>query len=440
MEDYLKFTSSRVSSNSTVSFSEAILNCIPDDGGMYVPVFNESLANWIFYMNGQTSFQSIAGTLTSAVIKDEFSPIICETIATKAFPFSPELKQLDENLFALELFHGPTGCYKDFAISYFASCLENILIMKDKKATILAVTNGETGACIVEALKNKTRLNAILLYTKESMRKIDPSCLIGNGGNILPVEVNGTEEQCFELVRQIFKDKELTSKYNLTLANSINIGRVLPMIFPYIYAFTRIKNKTCGDIFYAMDAGNYGNLISGLYAWKSSFPVNGFITNCTDSLILDEKNKCSILDTKTPLEKRNAADPANPSNLERLESVFKADSIMLKGLVFPAVVTEKDKVEACKIAYQKYGYILDMQTSTAYAAALRQKDTVLDQDGSVVLIARNHPGLSNSSIKHILGETVDLPESIKILYEKNNEKKIIEPDTEIVKNLLKMYF
>ena len=153
-----------------------------------------------------------------------------------------------------------------------------------------------------------------------------------------------------------------------------------------------------------------------------------------------EKNKCSILDTKTPLEKRNAADPANPSNLERLESVFKADSIMLKGLVFPAVVTEKDKVEACKIAYQKYGYILDMQTSTAYAAALRQKDTVLDQDGSVVLIARNHPGLSNSSIKHILGETVDLPESIKILYEKNNEKKIIEPDTEIVKNLLKMYF
>ena len=155
MEDVLKFISSRFSNNTEVSFSEAILNCLPQDGGMYVPVIDENLSNWILYMNGQTSFQSIAGTLTSAVIRNEFSPIICETIATKAFPFSPELKQLDDNLFSLELFHGPTGCYKDFAISYLASCLENILIMKDKTATILAVTNGETGACIVEALKKE---------------------------------------------------------------------------------------------------------------------------------------------------------------------------------------------------------------------------------------------------------------------------------------------
>lgn len=436
----MKFISSRVTNDTGISFSEAILNCVPQDGGMYVPIVDESLSNWILYMNRQTSFQSIAGTLTSAVIKDEFSPIICETIATKAFPFSPELKQLDENLFSLELFHGPTGCYKDFPISYFASCLENILIMKNKTATILAVTNGETGACIVEALKNKTRLKAILLYTKETMRKIDPSCLIENGGNILAVEVNGTEEQCFDVVRQIMKDKDFTNQYNLTLANSINIGRVLPMIFPYIYAFTRLKNKTCGDIFYAMDAGNYGNLLSGLYAWKSSLPVNGFITNCTDSLILDQDNKCAILDARIPLHKRNAADPANPSNLERLEAVFKTNSLMLKGLVFPSLVTEKDKVAACKNAYEKYGYFLDMQSSIAYAAALKQNETLMDQDGSVVLIARNHPSLSQTEIKHIIGETVELPEAIKTLYEKEKNKKIIEPNTESVKKLLKMYF
>ena len=440
MEVFLRFISSRFSNNTEISFSEAILNCLPEDGGMYVPIIDESLANWILYMNGQTSFQSIAGTLTSAIIRNEFSPIICETIATKAFPFSPELKQLDDNLFSLELFHGPTGCYKDFAISYLASCLENILIMKDKTATILAVTNGETGACIVEALKNKSRLKAILLYTKESMRKIDPSRLIENGGNILAVEVNGKEEQCFEVVREIFKDKDFTNQYNLTLANSVNIGRVLPMIFPYIYAFTRLKNKTCGDIFYAMDACNYGNLVSGLYGWKSSLPVNGFITNCTESLILDEKGKCSILDERTPLQSRNATDPANPSNLERLESVFSTNSLMLKGLVFPSVVTEKDKVAACKDAYDKYGYFLDMQSSIAYAATLKQKETLMEQDGSVVLITRNHPGLSEAKINNILGKSVELPESLKPLYEKEINKKIIEPNAESVKNILKMYF
>lgn len=433
----MKFTSSRVSKNLNLSFSEAVLNCFPQDGGMYVPIFDESFANWILYMNGQTSFQSIAGTLTSAMIKDEFSPIICESIATKAFPFSPKLVQLDENLFSLELYHGPTGCYKDFAISYFASCLENILIMQDKKATILAVTNGVTGACIAEALKNKTRLKAVLLYTKGSLKRIDSSCLLENGGNIIQIEVNGSEEQCFEVVRQIFKNKDFTSKYNLTLANSVNIGRVLPMIFPYIYAFSRLKNKTCGDIFYAMDAGNYGNLVSGLYAWKSSLPVNGFITNCTDTLILDSKNKCTILEEKEPLAKSISTDLGNPSNLERLEAVFQTDSQLLKGLVFPSVVTEKDKVAACKLAFKKYGYILDDQTSLAFAATIKQEETILDQDGCVVLIARNHPGFSNNSIKQLLGKTVELPESIKKLQEKKLDGVILPPDAEAIMNHIK---
>ena len=430
----MKFTSSRVSKNLNLSFSEAVLNCFPQDGGMYVPVFDESFANWILYMNGQTPFQSIAGTLTSAMIKDEFSPIICESIATKAFPFSPKLVQLDENLFSLELYHGPTGCYKDFAISYFASCLENILTMQDKKATILAVTNGVTGACIADALKNKTRLKAILLYTNGSLKKIDNSCLVENGGNIVQIEVNGSEEQCFEVVRQIFKNRDFTTKYNLTLANSVNIGRVLPMIFPYIYAFTRLKNKTCGDIFYAMDAGNYGNLVSGLYAWKSSLPVNGFITNCTDTLVLDSKNKCAILEEKLPLEKRISTDLGNPSNLERLESVFQANSQMLKGLVFPSVVTEKEKVAACKYAFKKYGYILDDQTSLAFAATIKQEETIIDQDGCVVLIARNHPGFSNNFIKQLLGKTVELPESIKKLQEKKQDGVFLPPDVDAIIN------
>ena len=189
-----------------------------------------------------------------------------------------------------------------------------------------------------------------------------------------------------------------------------------------------------------MDAGNYGNLVSGLYAWKSSLPVNGFITNCTDSLFLDSFGKCKILDGTTPEGKKDATDPANPKNLERLESVFNTNSLLLKGLVFPSIVTEKDKVQACKEAYEKYGYFLDMQSSLAYGAALKQSDTIMDQDGSVVLIARNHPGLAETEIKHILGKSVELPESIKKLYEKENDKNIIEPDIKSVKKLLKMYF
>ena len=113
---------------------------------------------------------------------------------------------------------------------------------------------------------------------------------------------------------------------------------------------------------------------------------------------------------------------------------------MIKGLVFPSIITEKDKVEAGKSAYKKYGYILDEQTSIAYAATLKQSETILDQDGSVVLVAKNHPGLTSSEIKHRIGKTVDLPDSIKKMQEKAIQNKIITPNCEIIKNHIKNFF
>ena len=103
-----------------VSFAQAVLDCMAADGGLYVPAYEENLRPWILYMNSKTSFASLAGALTSALIKEEFSPIISEAIATRAFPFSPQIRRLDDSLYVLELFHGPTGCYKDFGVSYLA--------------------------------------------------------------------------------------------------------------------------------------------------------------------------------------------------------------------------------------------------------------------------------------------------------------------------------
>lgn len=150
----MQFVSTR-DTNQKVSFAEAILKPVPKDGGMYVPASEDNLRPWILHLDASSSFSSIAGSLTSALLKDEFSPLISENIAQTAFPFSPELKQLDKNLFVLELFHGPTGSHKDFGVSYLASCLEHILHMENKKATVLAVTNGETGACIANAFRGK---------------------------------------------------------------------------------------------------------------------------------------------------------------------------------------------------------------------------------------------------------------------------------------------
>lgn len=435
----MKFISSRnnnTQSSAQVSFAHSILDCMPKDGGLYVPAYEENLRPWILYMDQDTSFSSMAGALTSALIKEEFSPIISEAIAFDAFPFSPNLKKLDDNLFVLELFHGPTGCYKDFAVSYLASCLEHVLLMDEKEATVLAVTNGETGASLINAFKGKKHLKAVLLYTKGTMREIDPESLIENGGNIYAVEVDGSEEDCFEMVRKIYADKELVEKFSLTLANTINIGRILPLVFTYVYAFSRLKTMVDGDIFYAVDAGNYSNLVAGLYAWKFSLPVTGFVTNCTDSLVLDPFGKACVLDSVVPLHKRSAADPANPSNLERLEEVFDANPAVLKGLVFPAMVSENEQAAACKEAFVKYGYFLDPETASEYAAMKKRVDLVEVEDGAVVLLARNHPSLSYEKIKHWCGEGPVMPENLKSIYKQVTQKNVIPADYKVVVDIL----
>lgn len=431
----MQFVSTR-NPDKKVSFSKAVLDCIPSDGGLYTPAYEENLSSWILYMNENTSFTSIAGSLTSALIKEEFSPIISEAIATNAFPFEPVLNQLDDRLYHLELYHGPTGSHKDFGISYLASCLEHICIMKETEAVVITDTTGETGACIAHAFKNKKHLKAVLLYPKGSMRGLSPDSFFWNGGNIYPVEVNGSIDDCIELVRQIYNDRALVENYGLTLANTSNIGRLLPQTFFYTFAFTRLKNRVCSDIFYALSSSNYGNLIAGLYSWKFSLPVNGFITDCTASLRLDPANMCELTDAAVPLSKRGPANPAVPSNLERLESLFETSPAVMKGLVFPAEVSAEDRKAAARRLFVDYNIMVSPQTADAYAAAFKRTEMVEEDGGVVVLISRDHPAFSSDSIRQMCGEAPAMPANIAAVLKKIEPEKRIEPEKDAVVSIL----
>lgn len=434
----MQFVSTR-NAEKKISFSQAILNCMSDDGGLYVPAHEENLRPWIMHMDENTPFTSIAGALTSALLQEEFSPIVSEYIATRAFPFSPVLKQLDDRLFVLELFHGATGCHKDFGVSYLASCMEHILLLADKNALIVTSTNGETGACITAALRGKKQVKALLLYSKGTLRGFSPEDCLQNGGNILPIEIDGTEQDCARVVRELFADKELVQKHSLTLANTVNIGRLLPQAFFYTFAFTRIKRLVPGDIFYALAAGNYGNLTAGLYSWKFSLPVTGFITDCTPSLTVDAFGKCCVLDSIVQLRSRGAADPATPSNIERLEEIFCANPAVLKGLVFPADISPQEQMTAMQDFFKKYGQFIDPQTAKAYAAARKRKKLVEDDDGSVVLISRDHPALQSETIRHWCGEAPVLPKELERLYAKETPAKTLPAEKTAVAQLLSLF-
>ena len=395
-----------------VSFADAILNCVPQDGGLYVPCRTEDLRRWLLYMDEETSFSSIAGTLTSAFINEEFSPIICETIATRAFDFSPEIKQLDDELFFMDLSTGPTGNHRDFGISYLAAAIETIMQYRGGTSIILDVTTGEMGASLANALRGKYHIKAVLVYPKGSLRGLEEKDLVWNGGNIYPVELDGSVQDCYSMVKKVFEDREFIKARGINVANTANIGRLLPQAFFYPFAFSRIKSKVHSDIHYALAAGNYSNVVAGLYAWQFALPLNGFIIPSTDALSVDALGNPILLDSIVPLNERIECDPANPSNLERLEDVFSANELMMKHFIYPRSIKDEEVSFAAKELYKKYGVLADRHTARAYAAVLNRKDVVSDES-AIVLINRDHPSLSQDYIRHTVGEVPEMPLGVK---------------------------
>lgn len=434
----MKFVSTRDSLNA-VDFEKAILECMPQDGGLYVPQNFVDLRRYLLYMNAQNSFANIAGTLTSACISDEFSPIICETIATKAFTFEPKVRRLNDRLFSLELFHTPTGSHKDFGISYLVNCLETILTMKDENAVFLDATVGELGASLARAIRGKKRLKAVLIYPRGFVRGLSDEDLIWNGGNVLPIEVDGTEHSCHNIVREFFTNRELVQKYNLTVANTANIGRLLPQMFFYPYAFSRLKELVNGDIFYAMPCGNYSNLVAGLYSWRLSLPVNGFICSSTDEIKADLQGNCQIMDSIVPVKERETADPASPSNLERLEEIFSAYSLMLKHFVYPADITNEKAEHYSRKLFKEYNIYADINTSKAYGAACAKKEMTDEDEACTVLVMRDHPALSSPWIRHAIGEAPEMPERIQQALTFNHLEKPLAHTSSEVLELMQQY-
>ena len=411
---YMIFTSTR-NKKLSVSFAEAIRNCMPSDGGLYVPSQTEDLRRWILYMDENTSFSSIAGSLTSAFIREEFSPIICETIATRAFKFSPELKQLDENLFMLELFHGPTGYHKDFGIAFLVSCLETISELQGGKSVFLDVTEGPLGNILAKQIRGKKYVKSILLYPKGCIKGLEEEDFVWNGGNILPIEVDGTVEDCHELSRAIFSDRDFALENKLTVANSANIGCLLPKAFFYPYAFSRIKNKVYSDILYALEPGNYNNIVAGLYSWQFALPLNGFVLPSSDSVSIDMNGNPIFFDSLIPLKDRIPANPSEPSNLERLEEVFSANEFMMKHFIHHEKISSKDIENARKELFAKYKIYADYSTSRAFAASQKYTENSDGEENAVVLVAKDDPLFSSeckcdSSVDIVakMNKTVDI--------------------------------
>jgi threonine synthase len=434
----MRFISTR-NGDLSVLFSQAVRECTPLDGGTFVPYSIEDMRKWIYYINESTSFTSIAGSLTSAFINDEYSPIICEKIATDAFPFEPNVVQLDENLFQMQLYTGFTGQQRDFGISYLCSYLENTLQLEGEKAVFLDFTFGGLGSILAKCLRGKKNIKAILVFQKGTVQGFDEEDFVWNGGNIYPVEMDAPIEQIRKVIHEIYDNEQFVVANKITIANTTNVCRMLGQLMYFPYSFSRIKNRVSDDIYYALNAGNYGTIMAALYSWRFALPLSGIFTPSTNELTLDSNGKPVIYDCSSEVQGRKCANPLNPANLERLKYFFKENDLMMRNFVYPTMVTEKDIVEAAKVLYKKYGVVADKDTASAYACVLGNKNIEGDDESAIVLLSNNHPAYSNDFCKTVYGRELELPVFVRDSLKKVElNRPLVSSAKEIMKIVEKM--
>lgn len=397
-----------------VSFREAILHCLPPDGGLYIPASMVDLRPFFLYMDSDTTYPELVTTVAPVLLQGELNPNSAARIAESAFSFEPELRQLDSNLSVLELHNGPTGVFKDFGIAFLAAVMEELLKPSGHAVTLTATT-GYTGASVAHAFKGRSGITAVILYPQGHIRGLDPATFVNKGGNILPIQIEGSFDDCQRLIRDAFEDRPFAERYGLTSANTINIGRLLPQTFYFLYAFIKIKKELHGDLLFSVPSGNFGNLIAGLYAWKFGLPVNGFIAAMNANDTFGDFFRGQSFVPHAPVRTLSRTmDVGNPSNYERLASFYNEAPSVMKHMVYSERVDDEETLSAMEHAWKRYGLHLDPHGAVGFAAAKRLLTSDIE-DGHVVVLSTGHPAKYSELVTKVTGKEPVTSETLQAL-------------------------
>jgi len=422
---------STISKDILVSFKDAVLHCLAPDGGLYVPDQAMDLRQFFLYMDENISYPELVATLAPSLLQGELNPFSAARVAASAFDFEPELIQLDDNHSILNLYKGPTGIFKDFGIAFLAAVIEE-LIKNSEPALVLSAARGDTGVSMAHAFHGRKGIYLILVYPSGPIYGIDPACFASNGGNIIPIQIDGTFDDCQRLITDTIMDRDFSARYRITSGNAINPGRLLPQTFYYLYAFVKIKKRLSSDLMFSVPSGNFGNLIAGLYAWKFGMPVNGFIAAMNvNNAFGDFLRGGSFVPRQVVATNSPALDVGIPANFQRLSSFYEEAPAVMRNLVYPASIDDDLTRWIIEYAWKKYKIFIDPHTAVALAATeqLAASRKWGNQVHTVVL-ATGHPAKEADIVSKATGQKIEIPENLLMLQKKSNPIAVIKPQIE----------
>ncbi|MDR2747659.1 MAG: threonine synthase [Treponema sp.] len=424
-----------------VSFKDVVLRCLPPDEGLYVPAQVADMRQYFMHMDAKTTYPEVVATMAPALLQEELNPFSAKRAVESAFSFEPELTRLDDNISLLSLYNGPTGVFKDFGIAFLAAVMEE-LVKNSGPAMVLSASRGNVGVSLAQAFRGRKGIISVILYPAGPIRGLDPASFVTNGGNIIPIQITGTLDDCQRLIVEAIEDRPFAERYGVTSANAINLGRLLPQCFYYIYAFVKIKNSLRGDLVFSVPCGNFGNLIAGLYAWKFGMPVKGYIAamNVNDAFGDYIRGRRfvprPVVATNSP-----SLDVGLPSNYKRLAAFYEESPAVMRNMVYPASIGDDRTMAAIRKAWEKYGVLLDPHSAVAFAAA---EDLSSSQEfaGHVhtVVIATGHPAKRAVLVSQAIGRDIDIPPRLAQLQRQVDPIAIIKPDLEALEGAIASCF
>ena len=390
------------------SFKNAVVNGIAPDRGLYfpesiTPLSKDFINNISEYSNHEIAFEAIKQFIGDEIPPEKLKEII-ETTVSFDFPIVP----INENIGTLELFHGPTMAFKDVGAKFMAKCLEYFNEDNSNEVTVLVATSGDTGGAVANGFLGTKGVNVVILYPSGKVSDIQEKQLTTLGQNITALEVDGVFDDCQEMVKTAFLDKEITK--TLTSANSINIARWLPQMFYFFFAYKQLHQKN-KDVVFSVPSGNFGNICAGIVAKKLGLPIKHFIasTNVNDTVpnfmvdgIYNPKpSKATI---------SNAMDVGNPSNFIRIRELFNNDLKKLKNTFSSYSFSDEKTRETMKSIYNNTKYIADPHGAVGFLGLQKHK---LKPNEYGVFLETAHPVKFLDVVEETLHVQVEIPEQIK---------------------------
>lgn len=387
--------------NVKVDFRTAVMNGMNSEtGGLYIPTSFPKLSKDFLNKNPAPSFRDIAFNMAKPYVENEIPDDDLNAIIQDAYPFNPKLVPIDKISYVLELFHGPTCAFKDFGARFMARTMSYFNRNETSPLHILVATSGDTGSAVGSAFHGVPGLDVTILYPDGKISPLQEKQLSTFTGNVKALKVKGTFDDCQKLVKTAFTDNSLREKLRLSSANSINIARLLPQSFYYMYAALAVNERATLDnkiqnpaIIMVVPSGNFGNLTSGLIAREMGAPIEGFVAATNSNKTIPDWIATGNYNARSSVETyANAMDVGTPSNYERIKAMYSLEDV--RNLFASYWLDNDGIIKAIQECNQKTGYIIDPHGAIGFKAWDDIKSGAMQNLSNGIKNDFNKPGLT----------------------------------------------